>query len=99
MYICGSLQKKISLSQSGVPLFDETGEVIGILLNTQRTVGLSNLIKQVPLDPGASISVTDRKGQIVYSSRYDYEKEIKPYPFHSGMKKAMAANNKTFRCG
>jgi signal transduction histidine kinase len=82
--------------QTSVPLFDETGEVIGILLNTQRAVGLKDLFTDVPLDPGASISIIDRKGQIVYSTRYDYDKEIRPYPFRSGINKAMAANNKTF---
>jgi PAS domain S-box-containing protein len=79
-----------------VPFFDQTGEVIGILANAQRTVGLCDLIKQVPLDPGTSITVTDRKGQMIYSSRYVFEKEIRPYPFYPGIKKAMAANNKTF---
>jgi PAS domain S-box-containing protein len=81
--------------QISVPFFDETREVIGILLNTQRTVVLSNLIKQVPLEPGQDITVTDRKGQIVYSTRHVVEKEIRPYSFYPGMKKAMAANNKT----
>jgi PAS domain S-box-containing protein len=82
--------------QVSVPFFDEEGKVIGILLNTQRTVDLGKLIEQVPLDPGASISLTDRKGQIMYSSRYDYEKKITLYPFQSGMKKAMTAKNNTF---
>jgi PAS domain S-box-containing protein len=82
--------------QISVPFFDKKGEAIGILVNTQRTVTLSNLIKPVPLDPGTFITVTDRKGQIVYSTRYDVEKEIRPSPFHPDMKKAMAANKKTF---
>ena len=82
--------------QSGVPFIDAKGQVIGILLNTQRTVGLAELFKQVPLDPGASISVADRKGQTVYCSRHHVEKEIKPYPFYSDMNKAAAANHKTF---
>jgi len=82
--------------QISVPLFDETGEVIGIMLNTQRAIGLKNLFTDVPLDPDASISITDRKDQIAYSTRYDYEKEVRPYPFRSAMNKAMAANNKTF---
>ena len=88
-------EKDLAVTMS-VPIFDETGEVIGILVNTQRTVALSYLFKQAPLDPGAFITVTDRKGQIVYSSRHDVEKEIRPYPFHPDMKKVMAANNKTF---
>ena len=79
-----------------VPLFDETGEVIGIMMDTQRTFGLSPLFKQMPIEPGQDITVIDRKGQIVYSSQHDVEKEIRPYPFHPDMKKAIAAKNKTF---
>lgn len=80
----------------GVPLFNEKEEVIGILQNVYRTVSVSNMIKQLPLDPGASISVADRKGQLIYSTRYDIEKEIRFYPFHADMKKAMAAKTNTF---
>jgi PAS domain S-box-containing protein len=79
-----------------VPFFNETGKAIGILQNTYRTVSMSNIIKQLPLDPGASISVADRKGQLIYSTRYNVEKEIRLYPFHADMKKAIAAKNKTF---
>jgi PAS domain S-box-containing protein len=50
----------------------------------------------VPPDPGTFITITDRKGQIAYSSRPNVEKEIRPYPFYSNIKKAMAENNKTF---
>ena len=95
VYLRVVAEKDLAVAIS-VPLFNEKGEVIGILQNTQRTVGLSYLFKQVLLDPGAFITVTDRKGQIVYSSRHDVEKEIRLYPFHPGMKKAMAAKNKTF---
>ncbi|HAJ26742.1 MAG TPA: hypothetical protein DCG53_05780 [Syntrophus sp. (in: bacteria)] len=79
-----------------VPLIDETGEVIGIMVNTQRTARLSNLIKRMSIDPGQSITVTDRKGQIVYSSQHNAEFEIRPYRFHPDIKMTMASNNKTF---
>ena len=82
--------------QISVPFIDDTGEVIGILLNTQRTISLSDLIRQVPPDPGTDITIADRKGQIVYSSRNDVETEIKPYPFYPGMEKAIAEKRKTF---
>lgn len=82
--------------QISVPFIHEKGEVIGILLNTQRTMGLGELFKNLPLDPGASISLIDRKGQAVYCSRHHVEKEVKPYPFYSNMNQAMAANHKTF---
>jgi len=82
--------------QISVPFFDEKGEVTGIMVSTTRTVVLGKLVTQLPFDPGASISITDRKGHVVYSSRYDYEKEIKAYPYQSAMHEAVAAKNKTF---
>ena len=82
--------------QISVPIVDETGQVMGILMSTQRTVGLSYLTQHIPLEPGTFITITDRKGQIAYSSRPNVEKEIRPYPFYSNIKKAIAANNKTF---
>jgi PAS domain S-box-containing protein len=88
--------EKDSAIQISIPMFDEAGEVIGILVNTQRAVGLRDLFEQTSLDPGQDITVTDRKGQIVYSSRRDLEKEQRPYPFHSGIQKAMAAKDRTF---
>jgi PAS domain S-box-containing protein len=88
-------EKDLAVTAS-IPFFDETGGVIGILVNTQRTISLRDLFKKVPLDSGTDITVTDRKGQIVYSNRYDVEKEIAHYPFHPGIEKAMAAKNKTF---
>ena len=64
-----------------VPIFDERGEVIGILINTQRTVTLARIIERVTLDPGNFSNVTDRKGNLIYSNRFAYDKELKPYPF------------------
>jgi PAS domain S-box-containing protein len=90
------VEEKDLAIQISVPFVNEKGEVIGILTNTQRAVGLNRLIKQVLLDTGAFITVSDRKGQIVSGSQNDVEKEIKPYPFHSDMKKAMTAKRKTF---
>ena len=90
------VEEKDLAFQISVPCINEKGEVIGILVNTQRAVTLGNLIKRVPLDPGNFITLTDRKGQIIYSSEHDDKTEIKLYPFYAGMKKAMAAKNITF---
>ncbi|MDP2854315.1 MAG: PAS domain S-box protein [Smithellaceae bacterium] len=88
-------EKDLAIS-IGVPIFSKTGEAIGILQNTNRTVTLGNLIKKASLDPANIITVTDRKGQIIYSSEHVNKKEIKTYPFHPGVKKAMAAKKNTF---
>ena len=65
-----------------VPIFDEQGEVIGILVNTQRTVTLSKIIERIPLDVGARSNVTDRKGYLIFSTRFAYDKELKLYPYY-----------------
>ncbi len=68
--------------QVAVPIFDAGGDVVGILVNTQRTIELSKLVKMVPHDPGVSINITDRNGQMIYSSRFAYDKDIIRYPLH-----------------
>lgn len=88
--------EKDSAVAIGVPLFNETGRAIGILQNTYRAVSMSNIIKQLPPNPGIRITVADRKGQLLYSTRYNVGKEIRFHPFHDDMKKAAAANHKTF---
>lgn len=62
------------------PIFDEKGNVVGILANVQRTFSLGNFIKKIQLVPDTKISLVDQSGQIIYSNRFDYEKEIVKYP-------------------
>jgi len=77
--IAGEKDKAIHVA---VPIFDEKGKVIGILQNTQRAVRLVKIIQRATLAANTSISVIDRKGRIIFSTRYAYEKELLPYPFH-----------------
>lgn len=79
--------------QIAVPIFDESGKVIGIMVNTQRSIGISKILKQINLDPGTFVNITDRVGNLIYSSRFAYEKEIKPYPFYFVKEKAITAKN------
>lgn len=65
------------------PFIDGKGKIIGILLNTQRTVGLAKIMQQVTVDHGTFTNVVDRKGNTVFSSRFAHEKEITPYPFYA----------------
>jgi PAS domain S-box-containing protein len=90
------VREKDAAIHISTPIFDEQGRVLGILANTQRTMGLGNIIQRVPLDPGSSVSVTDRKGNMVYSSRYPFDKEITPYPFHAMIKEPRSAENQSF---
>jgi PAS domain S-box-containing protein len=88
------VEKNVAI-QICVPFFDEKGRVIGILLNTQRLIELDSIIKQVPLDPGLSISIADRRGQMVYSSRYPFDRQITFYPFYSIIDKVKTEKNRS----
>jgi PAS domain S-box-containing protein len=79
-----------------VPLFDEKGEVLSILVNTQRAADLQKFIKQAPLDEDLSISITDRSGHIAYSNRYPMTKEITPYLFFPLFEKTRTGKERSF---
>ncbi len=64
-----------------VPVFDSSGEVLGIIINTQQTTQLSKIFQQVTLGRGVHVSVTDRKGRLIYSSRSSYMEGGRAYPF------------------
>jgi len=83
--------EKDTAFQIAVPIFDESGKVVGIMMNTQRTIEFSKIMKQINLDPGTYVHVTDRAGNLVYSSRFAYEKEITPYPFYFAKEKVISA--------
>lgn len=78
-----------------VPIYDEKKEIIGILLNTQRAVEIGRVLQRAPLEEGLSISVTDRNGTLIYSSRYAYAKALVRYPFFDAVKKTTGAELST----
>lgn len=82
------VEEKDAAIQIAVPIRNKKDEVIGILLNTQRAVELAKIISRVSLEEGHSVSVADRKGTIIYSSRYPYEKALVRYPFSDAFKTA-----------
>ena len=72
-----------------VPVFDRKGEAIGILGNTQRVSFLSDIIKQVPFDQYAKVTLIDQAGQIVYSNEYPQATRVSMYPFLPQIRKAI----------
>ena len=70
-----------------VPIFDKKKEIIGILLNATRAVEIGRVLRRAPLEEGLSISVTDRNGTLLYSSRSAYAKTPGRYPFFDVVKK------------
>lgn len=69
-----------------VPIFDQTGSVTGILLNTRRAVKIGEFFQRAPLEPGLFISITDRRGVIIDSSRYAHQRTLVRYPFYQAAK-------------
>ena len=71
-----------------VPVADEKGNIVGILLNTLRAVEIGKILQRIPLEEGLSVSLADRRGTLLYSSRYPYEKALSPCPFFAVAVKA-----------
>ncbi|MDD5171332.1 MAG: ATP-binding protein, partial [Syntrophales bacterium] len=60
-----------------------------------RMTERSKIIQRVTLDPGGSINVTDRVGNLVYSSRFVYDEKITPYPFYAAINEAKAGKRQS----
>lgn len=63
-----------------VPIFDEAGAVAGFLQNTQRASSIKQVLQGTTTGEDLSVSVIDRQGVIICSTRFAYEKELAPYP-------------------
>ncbi len=72
-------EKHLAISVS-IPVVDEGGKVIAILTGCQTTVFFQKLVNEIGLDLDAKVSLIDQKGQIIYSNRYPYRKEVLGYP-------------------
>jgi PAS domain S-box-containing protein len=81
--------------QIAVPVKDEAGNVLGIMVSTQRVIGFREMLQRLNFDPGTFANITDRIGNLVYSSRFAYDKQITPYPFYFAKEKAITAKNST----
>lgn len=69
-----------------VPIFDQAGEVIGLLQNTQRATEINKIMHRATMgEPGVSVSVVDRQGRIICSTRYAFEKQLVPYPSYENI--------------
>ena len=71
-----------------VPVVDGRKEVLGILVSPVREVDVGRVLRRAPLEEGLFISVTDRKGALLYGSRYAREKTLVRYPFFDAVKNA-----------
>jgi signal transduction histidine kinase len=70
------------------PIFDEKGEVVGILSTAQSTAFFRKIIGEVGLNLHAHISLMDQEAHIIYSSRFPYRKEVIVYPSFESIKRA-----------
>jgi PAS domain S-box-containing protein len=93
------VREKDTAIMVSVPVMDERGEVLGILVDTQRTVEFGRIVQRVKLDPGTFVNITDRKGNMIYSSRFVYDKNIIPYPFYFVLKQVKAGKEQSVAVG
>ena len=81
--------------QIAVPVKDESEKLLGIIVSTQRAIGFADILQRLNLDPGTFANITDRTGNLIYSGRFLYNKQITPFPFYFVKEKAIAAKNPT----
>jgi signal transduction histidine kinase len=72
-----------------VPVFDLKGQITGVLGNSQRLTFLNDVVSQLPLDSYSTVTVIDRTGNIVHSSRLYSTQKITGYPLLPAVKKAL----------
>jgi signal transduction histidine kinase len=71
------------------PIRDEKDKVIGILAAAQTTGFFKKLVNEIGLDPDSRITLIDQEGQIIFSNRFPYKKEIIDYPSFEFVTKAL----------
>ncbi len=74
-----------------VPIFDGKEMVVGVLATSQRLDFLEDINQRLPLDPNIKVSITDQKGQILYSNNYSYKGNITDYRFFPIVEQALKA--------
>jgi PAS domain S-box-containing protein len=65
-----------------VPIFDEKGNVVGILGASQTLPFLKDWMKDMAFGPGKNISILDPDGNIIFSSTLSHEKEVTLHPWY-----------------
>jgi signal transduction histidine kinase len=71
------------------PIRDEKDKVIGILVAIQTTGFFKKIVSEIGLDVDAKMTMIDQEGQIIYSNRFPYTKEVIGYPSFEFVGKAM----------
>lgn len=80
-------QKDLAVTIS-VPIFDESGKVIGIFNTAQSNDFFRKILGESGLNYDAKISLIDQDGQVIYSNKLPYTKEVIGYPPFDFVKKA-----------
>jgi PAS domain S-box-containing protein len=81
-------EKDLAVAVS-VPIFDEKGNLIGILGTAQSTPLFRKAVDEVISHSDAHMTLIDQQGHIVYSNRFPYTKEVIDYPSFDFVRRAM----------
>ncbi len=68
---------------------DKKEKIIGILGATQTTLFFNRLIGEIGLNADSKITLVDQEGQIIYSNRVPYTREVMPYPLLRSIKQTV----------
>ncbi len=80
-YVSGVFQLKGTAVAFAVPVFDEKGRVAGILSASLRTNVFAYDMQALIPDKMTKVTLIDQMGNIIYSNRLPYGKEVMKYPF------------------
>jgi len=84
-YVSGVFQLIVGAKETAVafavPVFDEKGEVAGILSASLRTDVFAYDMQALMPDKMTKVTIIDQVGNIIYCNRLPYEKEVKKYLF------------------
>ncbi len=81
-------EKDVAITVS-VPVFNEKGKVIGILNATQRSPLFGKIMEEVGSDSNEKVTLIDQDGDVIYSNRFPYKKEIIKYPSFNFVSRAL----------
>jgi PAS domain S-box-containing protein len=87
-------EKDLAITVS-VPVFDEKGGVIGILGAAQSAMFFGKVIDEASSNSNISVTLIDQEGQIIYSNRFPYKKEVNAYPLFDFVKRALRGERGT----
>ena len=72
-----------------VPVFDAKGKPIGILCTAQSAAFFRKIVEEIASQSETAVTLVDREGHLICSTRIRYTKEVTPYPSFDHLKRTL----------